>query len=311
MSAFGKLIATSLLVGRGLLLVLGISALVFVLLRVVPGDLADMVASEGGFTPAMMEELRRDLGLDRPAYVQFGIWLTNAISGDFGLSLRYHQPVSTMVLEALPGTLRLGLLAITIGILLGFGAAIAAAIWPNRFLRGLVDGLNVWSVAVPTFCVGFLGILIFVLWLRWTPLTGNLWLPALILGIDVAGQIAKPLLEDIEEARNSLYVRAAQAKGVSRPAIIMRHVLPNAMTTALALVGVVLGGLAGGAVTMEVLFNHNGIGKLTLDSVLGRDYTVTQATVVVIAAVVVMSNTLMTLVSRLIDPRIGAARRAF
>ena len=297
------LLAVLAALGRSLLLVAGITVLVFVLLRIVPGDIVELLASEGGFTTGQMDQARQELGLDRSWPEQLALWSAHALTGDFGISLRFHRPISEMVLAALPATLQLGALAFATGMTLGVGTALAAALWPRSPWRALVEGLNVWSVAFPTFCVGFAFILVFVLWLRWTPLIGNLWLPTLVLGIDIAGQIAKPLLEDIEEARESPYVRTALAKGVPARFVVLRHILPNALPSLLAVAGLVLGGLVGGAITMEVLFGHNGLGRLTLDSVLGRDYTVTQATVVLIASSVVLANGLVAVVRALIDPR--------
>lgn len=301
------MLAAGFALARALALVLGITVLVFVLLRVVPGDIVEIMASEGGFTTAQMAEARAELGLDRGAAEQFLIWIRNALAGDFGVSLRFQRPISEMLLAALPATLKLGALSFTLGMALGIGAALAAAIWPRGPFRALVELLNVWSVALPTFCVGFALILIFVLWLRWMPLSGNLALPAIVLGIDIAGTIAKPLLEDMDEARESLYARAGLAKGLTRPALMIRHVLPNALPSLLALTGIVLGGLAGGTVTMEVLFGLNGLGRLTLDSVLGRDYTVTQAAIVVVASGVVLANGVVAAIALAIDPRRGRA----
>lgn len=300
-------LAAAALILRSLALIAGITIAVFILLRVVPGDIVEALASEGGFTTGQMDALRRELGLDLHWTEQLLIWTRNALLGDFGVSLRFQRPISDMILAALPSTLVLGALSFATGLTLGVGAALAAAIWPNSVWRGVVEALNVWSIAVPTFCVGFLLILVFVLWLGWTPLLGNLWLPVVVLGIDIAGQIAKPLLEDIEEARESLYARAASAKGLPRAAVVLGHVFPNALPSLLAVSGLVLGGLAGGTITMEVLFGHNGIGRLTLDSLLARDYTVTQATVVIIASAVVLANGVVAAIGRLVDPRRGAA----
>jgi len=302
--SLARLLAPLAVLARTLLAILAMTVLVFLLLRVVPGDIVDQIASEGGFTTSMMEEMRRDLGIDRPIWEQLARWLGGAVRGDFGRSLRFQQPIADMLWVATLPTLRLVASAFSIGLVLGVGLAIGAAAWPRSGLRTVVEMVNVWSIAVPTFCVGFIGILVFVLWLRWTPLNGNLWLPALVIGIDIAGQLAKPLLEDLEEELASPYVRTARAKGVPRLAIVFRHVLPNAVSTLLALSGLVLGGLAGGTLTMEVLFSHPGLGKLALDAVLGRDYPVTQAAVVVMAAAVILANGLMTGLARAIDPRV-------
>lgn len=290
-------------IARSLLLVAGITVAVFVLLRVVPGDIVEALASEGGFTTGQMDALRQELGLDRPLVEQLAIWSWNALQGDFGVSLRFQRPIGDMLLASLPATLILGAMAFGMGLSLGIAVALAAAIWPRSRWRAIVEGLNVWSIAVPTFCVGFALILVFVLWLRVTPLLGNFWIPALVLAFDIAGQIAKPLLEDIEEAERSQYARAAAAKGLARIAVVVRHIFPNALPSLLALGGLVLGGLAGGTITMEVLFGHNGIGRLTLDALLARDYTVAQATVVVIASAVVVTNGLVAAIGRLADPR--------
>jgi peptide/nickel transport system permease protein len=289
--------------------ILGMTAIVFVLLRVVPGDIIDQVASEGGFTTPMMEQMRRELGLDRPVWEQLLLWLMRVLQGDLGMSLRFQQPISDMLAGAVMPTVTLAIPAFAIGLLLGIALAVGAAAWPRSGLRSLVEAINIWSIAVPTFCVGLIGILVFVLWLRWTPLSGNIWLPALVIGIDIAGQLAKPLLEDLEEELGSPYVRTAAAKGVSRLAIVFRHVLPNAVSTLLALSGLVMGGLVGGTLTMEVLFGHAGLGKLALDAVLARDYPVTQAAVVMIATAVILINSLMTGLARVLDPRVDIASR--
>ncbi len=290
--------------------ILGMTVIVFLLLRVVPGDIIDQVASEGGFTTSMMEQMRHDFGLDRPVWEQLVLWLTGVVHGDFGMSLRFQQPISDMLAGAVMPTVSIAIPAFAIGLVLGVALAVGAAAWPRSGLRSVVEAINIWSIAVPTFCVGLIGILVFVLWLRWTPLTGNIWLPALVIGIDIAGQLAKPLLEDLEEELASPYVRTAAAKGVLRLAIVFRHVLPNAIATLLALSGLVMGGLAGGTLTMEVLFGHAGLGKLALDAVLARDYPVTQAAVVVIAAAVILINSFMASLARLLDPRVNMASQS-
>lgn len=300
-----RALAVARAVAAAISAILGMTVIVFFLLRVAPGDIVDQVASEGGFSTSMMEEMRRELGLDRPVWEQLLQWLAHVLQGDFGMSLRFQQPISDMLAGAVMPTVSLAIPAFAIGLFLGVSLAVGAAAWPRSGLRAIVETINVWSIAVPTFCVGFVGILVFVLWLRWTPLSGNIWLPALVTGIDIAGQFAKPLLEDLDEQLSSPYVRTAVAKGLSRLVIICRHVLPNAVSTLLALSGLVMGGLAGGTLTMEVLFGHAGLGKLALDSVLARDYPVTQAAVVVIAAAVILINVAMTSLARFVDPRVN------
>jgi peptide/nickel transport system permease protein len=273
--------------------------------RLVPGDVVDVFGLQGGISAEMEAELRRQLGLDQGIVVQFVDWIGSLLTGDFGTSLRFQRPIADMLVVALPTTLELSFWAFAIGMSLGIGVAVAALVWPRSIWPALVDILNVWSIAVPTFCVGLLFILVFVIWLDWMPLYGNLFLPSLIIGIDIAGQITKPLHEDLKETSSALFVRTAQAKGLRHAAIVVRHILPNSLTVLLALSGLILAGLVGGTLTMEVLFGLPGVGKLALDGMLGRDYPVVQTTVVLIAVAVVLANFVTEFAARLIDPRVG------
>jgi peptide/nickel transport system permease protein len=301
-------VAAGLALAQALALVAGTAVLVFVLVRLVPGDVVDVFGLQGGITAEMEAELRRQLGLDQGIPLQFIDWIGALLTGDFGTSLRFQRPIADMLAVALPATLELSFWAFAIGMGLGIGVAVAALVWPQSAWPAIVDALNIWSIAVPTFCVGLLLILVFVIWLDLMPLHSNMLLPALIIGIDIAGQIAKPLHEDLKETSTALFVRTAQAKGLHHAAIVVRHILPNSLTVLLALSGLILAGLVGGTLTMEVLFGLPGVGKLALDGMLGRDYPVVQTTVVLIAVAVVLANLVTELAARLIDPRVGDPR---
>ncbi len=289
---------------RALLLVLGITVLIFVLVRVVPGDVVDLLGIEGGLTEEAKQQMRQELGLDRSQAEQLLIWLGRVAQGELGLSIRFQRPVADLIVRALPTTLTLAFWSFVIGLTLAIGVAVAAVIWPRSPLPALVNAINVWSIAMPTFCAGILAILVFVLWLDWMPLLGNMVLPCVIIGIDVAGQIVKPLHEDLKETATAQFVRTAHAKGLGRAAIVWRHILPNSLSVVIALSGLVLTGLVGGTITMEVLFGLPGIGKLALDSVLGRDYPTIQAVAVLLAASVVAINAVTGIVARLLDPKL-------
>lgn len=289
---------------RALLLVLGITVLIFVLVRVVPGDVVDLLGIEGGLTEEAKQQMRQELGLDRSQAEQLLIWLGRVAQGELGLSIRFQRPVADLIVRALPTTLTLAFWSFVIGLTLAIGVAVAAVIWPRSPLPALVNAINVWSIAMPTFCAGILAILVFVLWLDWMPLLGNMILPCVIIGIDVAGQIVKPLHEDLKETATAQFVRTAHAKGLGRAAIVWRHILPNSLSVVIALSGLVLTGLVGGTITMEVLFGLPGIGKLALDSVLGRDYPTIQAVAVLLAASVVAINAVTGIVARLLDPKL-------
>lgn len=283
----------------------GIVVIVFLLCRVAPGDAVDRMALEGGLTAAQEVELRAEMGLDKPLLVDLATWSRNALAGDFGQSLRYQRPVADMIATALPTTLLLAFGSFAVGLLLAMGLSIAAAVSGNRGLGGLVNLINVWSIALPTFCVGVVGILVFSVWLGWLPVVGALLLPILIIGIDNAGQIGKPLFEELREAATAAHVRTARAKGLGRARIALFHLLPTALPVALALSGLVLAGLVAGSLTMEILFSLPGLGSLMLNAIHGRDYPVVQAAITVIAVSLVVINAVMDLLQHLIDPRLS------
>jgi peptide/nickel transport system permease protein len=289
---------------RQALLLAGIAIAVFLLIRVVPGDVVDSMALEGSLDDEAIAALRAELGLDSDALTQFRIWALRALDGDFGNSLRFDRPASELILAALPTTLGLAVLAMTAGLALGIGLATAAVLWPRSAVPALVEALNLWSIALPTFCVGLAAILFFSVWLGWLPVIGQWLSPVVILGIDIGGQVAKPLFEDLKETSTAAHIRTARAKGLSPARVVLRHLLPNALTTVVALAGLILAGMIGGALTMEVLFGLPGLGTLAYQAITGRDYPVIQAVVLVFAAGVVLVNGLADLTERLLDPRL-------
>ena len=289
---------------RQAILLAGIAIAVFLLIRIVPGDVVDSMALEGSLDDEAIAALRAELGLDAGTLTQFRIWVSRALVGDFGNSLRFDRPASELILAALPTTLGLAALALAAGLALGIVMAAAAALWPGSALPSLVEILNLWSIALPTFCVGLAAILVFSVWLGWLPVIGQWLSPVLILAVDIAGQVAKPLHEDLKEAATASHIRTARAKGLSPARIVLRHLLPNALTTVVALGGLILAGLIGGALTMEVLFGLPGLGTLAYQAISGRDYPVIQAVVLVFAVGVVMVNWATDAIQRSLDPRL-------
>ena len=300
-----RILTIALRLGRMLGQAAGVVVVIFFLTRVVPGDVVDLLAVQGDLTAGQQEAMRHDLGLDRPALTQFVDWASRALRGDFGRSIRFNRPVGDMLRAAVPTTLLFAALSFVVGLLLAFTAAIAAAASRHPLWRALVDVINIWSIALPTFCVGVVGILVFSIWLGWLPVIGGLLLPVLIIAIDNAGQIVKPLFEELQEVTTSAHVRTARAKGLGPLRIVIFHVLPAAIPVALALSGLVLAGLVAGTLTMEVLFGLPGIGSLTLSAIHGRDYPVIQAAIVVIALGVMAINAVVDLLHHWIDPRLG------
>jgi peptide/nickel transport system permease protein len=278
--------------------------LIFVLNRVVPGDTVDVLALQGDLTSAQQADMRRELGLDRSSAAQFFDWSARALAGDLGQSLRFGRPVSNMIAQAVPSTLALTAASFIFGLALALGLAIATAMTGSRLLAACVHAVNLWSIAIPSFCSGVVGILVFSIWLGWLPVIGSLVLPVLILGVDNAGQIVKPLHEELREASAAAHVRTARAKGLPPWRIAIFHLLPTAAPVTLALSGLVLTSLIAGTLTLEVLFGLPGLGSLTLNAIRGRDYPVLQAAAVVIALGLVLINGLADLLSRLLDPRL-------
>lgn len=299
-----RLVAVLTSMVRGIVQAAFIVMLTFFLCRVIPGDVVDVLGLEGGLNAEQQTQMRRELGLDRPVPVQFADWLGKALTGDFGRSIRFDRPVGEMLETALPVTLQLSALSFVLGLAIALSLATAATAWPSRWLEALVDGLNVWSIAIPTFCAGIAAIFIFSIWLGWLPVVGGLLAPVVIIGLDNAGQIVKSLREELKEAVTLPHVRTARAKGLAPWRIAVVHVLPTATSIILALSGLVLGGLIAGTLTMEVLFALPGIGSLTLSAIHGRDDPVILAAVTLIAAGLVLINTIVDMLHRLLDPRL-------
>jgi peptide/nickel transport system permease protein len=292
-------------IGRGLAQAVGIVVLIFVLCRVVPGDVVDVLGLEGGLTNEQAAAMRHELGLDQSLAVQFLDWVTKALHGDFGMSLRFNTPVSDMLMHALPVTAQLAGMSFLLGLGLALLLAVAATSTRSLFLDFTVNAVNVWSIAAPTFCVGFIGILIFSIWLGWLPVLGSIGMAIVIIGIDNAGQVVKPLREELKEAVNLPHVRTARAKGLAPMQIAISHILPATSPIVLALSSIILANLVSGSITMEVLFGLPGVGSLTLNAIHGRDFPVIMAAITVIAVALVLINTIVDILSRIIDPRIS------
>ncbi len=298
------LLATVLIhIARAALLVFGVTVLVFILVRAIPGDAVDVLAIEGGLTDSQAEAMRAGLGLTASWLDQFTAWCLSALRGELGESLRFHVPVADLLLQAIPVTLALGAASLATGFVLAVAIALIATLRPRSIVASLVDILNIWSIAIPTFCAGLVAILVFSLWLGWLPVLGNFLVPVIILGLDAAGQIVKPLHEEMKELGTAVYIRTARAKGLHPLKIVIGHILPAAAPVLLAMTGLVAASFIGGALTMEVLFGLPGVGSLAFNAVNGRDYPLIQAVVLFLAVAVILINALTDLAQRLVDPR--------
>jgi peptide/nickel transport system permease protein len=289
---------------RALAVILGIIVFTFFLIRMIPGDVVDVRGIEGALTYSQQSAMREELGLNKPWLTQFGEWSTMILSGDLGQSARFARPIADLLGAVLPSTLMLGATALAIGVVVGVTVSVLAVLFPRSVFVQIVDIITIWSIALPTFSIGIVALIVFAVWLDWIPAIGNFALPALILGIDAAGSISKALYEDMREAEASEFVRAARARGISHTAIVLRHILPNAFTVTIAIIGLMLAGIFTGAITMEVVFGLPGLGTLTLQAIQGRDYAVVQAIIIWLGVTVIFANFIADVIRKLINPRL-------
>jgi peptide/nickel transport system permease protein len=298
------------------------SVVVFVGIRALPGDPATTLAGEEA-DPAAIAAVRAQLGLDRPLPVQYLKFAGNAITGDFGKSIRTGTPVSEMLGATLPVTLQLAVYAMLIAVLLGTAFGVIAAVFRGRWPEWGANGFSLVALSVPNFWLGILAVLYLSVQLGWFPASGYvspfenplravyyLTLPALILGLSHAAVVQRQTRASMVDTLTADFVRTARAKGLGRGAVIFRFGLRNSLIVVTTIVGLQLGGLIAGAVVTERIFSLPGIGKLTLDSVFTRDYPVIQAVVLVITAAYIVINLLVDALYSVIDPRMRVSGRA-
>ena len=290
------------------LTLLGVSVLVFVILRVLPGDPARMLLPDGAPESAVAE-LNRQLGLREPLIVQYGLFLRSVARGDFGQSFQYRAPALRVVLERLPATVQLTLAAMLVTIAVGVSLGIFTAV--RRGTRYDVAGtiVAVLGQSLPNFWLGIMLILLFGVALRWLPTSGfagwtSLVLPAITLAAFPTALVARLTRSSMLEILNRDYIRTGRAKGLAERSVVLRHALRNAAIPVLTVIGLQIGALLGGAVITESVFAWPGMGKLIVDAIFFRDFPVVQTVLILSATVFVGINLLVDLLYTVIDPRI-------
>lgn len=302
-----------------MLTLLGASVIVFVLMQIAPGSPATVVAGSDA-TPEQLASIKRELGLDVPAPLQYLDWLRGLVSGDLGTSLVNRQPIAELIGSRLESTVELALSAALLMCLLGISlGAIGGSTRSNR-VRAMLDGSSSVLLALPTYVTSV--ILLFIFGVVWTamPISGEalmsenstaalqyLVLPSIALAIPHSAVIGRLLATSMREAMHEDYVRAARAKGCSYRRIVWIHVLRNAMSTAIVVIGIRFGGLLGGAVLVESLFARNGLGPLLVSSVLSRDYFVVQDLILFAVAAAIVAQVLSEVALALADARVRLA----
>ena len=293
-----------------------VSFAAFSLIWLVPGDAAVTILGPD-VDKATVEALRKSLGLDRSLPAQYGTWLGKAIQGDLGRSLRDNRPITGAVLERLPATVELSVLAMLVALAIGIPAGIITATRRGTWVDFLGSVLSLGGISMPNFWLGILLILALSVVLGWLPpsgyvplresVRGNLELmimPALTLGMALAATVARQTRASVLQVLDLDYVRTARAKGAKEGRVIGVHVMKNALIPVVTIVGLQIGRLAGGAVITETIFGIPGFGRLAVDSLLARDFPVIQAVVLLMAVAVVLSSLLVDIVYAYLDPRI-------
>lgn len=285
-----------------------VSFLVFLMLHLIPGDpVMNMLGLHA--PPEAVAEMTTRLGLDKPLHIQFYDFLTNALRGDFGTSIRTKEPVIKEIIARYPYTINLAIGGTIFATIVGVFLGIVSAVNRNKFLDNFLMVLSLLSVSTPSFFLALLAILFFSLYLGLLPSIGvttptHYILPILTLGAQSVGIIARMTRSAMLEVLNQDYIRTSKAKGVSENVIIYSHALKNAMIPVLTVVGLRFGGLLAGSALIEQVFGIRGIGRLMIDAVLNRDYPVVQATVLLISITFVLINLLVDILYRVVDPRI-------
>lgn len=286
----------------------GVSVLVFVILRVVPGDPAKMLLPEGAPHSAV-EELNRQLGLREPLWVQYGIFLRSVVRGDFGQSFQYRAPALQVVVERLPATLDLTLAAMVLTIAFGVSIGIVAAVRQGTGYDYTSTVLAVLGQSLPNFWLGIMLILLFGVTLRWLPTSGfhgwqHLVLPSITLAAFPTALVARLTRSSMLEILHRDYVRTGRAKGLAERIVVLRHALRNATIPVLTVIGLQIGTLLGGAVITESVFAWPGMGKLVVDAIFFRDFPVVQTILILSATIFVAINLLVDVLYTFLDPRI-------
>jgi peptide/nickel transport system permease protein len=293
-----------------------VSIVSFGIIWLIPGDAASAFL-EPGATPEQLDRVRQTLGLDKPFYMQVLAWYGRILQGDLGQSILLHRGVAAAIVERLPVTLSLAGVALVLATLAGIAAGTLAALSRDRLPDQLLMGAAVLGISVPEFWLGLLLIVIFGVDLGWVPTGGyvpltesmggwvrSIALPSIALAAGSVGFIARMTRSAMLEVLAQDYVRTAEAEGLPRAVVVLRHGLPNALIPILTVIGILTGGLLGGAVVIEQVFSLPGVGRLLIGAILSRDMPVIQGGLLLVAVIYLAVNLVIDVLYVVIDPRI-------
>lgn len=293
-----------------------VALFVFLLLRLTPGDPAAIIAGDTA-TPEQLDQIRASLGLNDPLHIQFLTWMGNLLQGDFGTSILSGTPVIDMIGRRMEPTISLALTTITLSIIIAVPLGVIAAWKHGTIIDHLVMALSVLGFSVPVFVIGYVMISVFAMDLKWFPVQGfrpigegigafleRIALPTFTLTLLYIALIARITRTSMLEILGEDYVRTARAKGLDERKVLMRHALRNCSVPIVTVIGIGFALIISGVVVTESVFNLPGLGRLTVDAVLARDYPVIQAVILIFSLIYVVVNLLIDIAYVLLDPRI-------
>jgi peptide/nickel transport system permease protein len=296
------------------------SIVVFLIIVMSPGDPA-LVTAGPDATPQQVAAERVRLGLNQPLPIRYAVWLSDVAHLNLGYSLYSKRPVTQLVSEAFPQTLKLALVSFLLSLLIGFPLGMLAALKQNSKVDSLITGFNALGLAVPSFWLGILLILLFSVYLKWLPPSGvsdpdkdalynlrYLIMPVITVAFSNLAVIGRFLRSAMIDVLGADYIRTARAKGLHERAVVTSHALKNAMIPVVTILGIQFGRMLGGAVVTESVFAYSGIGRLSVLSILNRDYPVVQATLMLVVLVFLLINLAVDVTYGYLDPRVQLER---
>ena len=287
---------------------IGISLLLFFMLRMLPGDPAQVLAGQMA-TPEEIENIRHQLGLDRPIYEQYAVYMSHLVRLDLGRSARTQNPVIDEIWARLPNTILLTVVAITLACLFGIPAGIISAVRPYSWVDYLVTMSALFGISMPVFWLGLMLVVLFAVILQWLPAGGtgswqHVILPSVTLASFVVAFIARMTRSTMLETLSQDFTTTARSKGLAEKVVIVKHALKNALIPIITVVGLQFGFLLGGAVLTETVFAWPGLGRLLYDSISARDYPMIQGTILIFGLLYILVNLVVDLIYAFVDPRI-------
>ena len=292
-----------------ILVLLGATVIVFSILHLTPGDPVTLILGSDRVSPERVQELREELGLDRPLFIQYFLWLSGALRGDLGKSIAQKVSVSELIIERLPNTLKLAISAWLLAIIIGIPIGLFSAVKQYTAADHILMGLALFWFSVPAFWLGLMLMLFFGLKLGWFPISGHggfksLVLPVLTLGLPAVGMLARLTRSEVLEVYREDYIITARAKGLTEFIVMNKHALRNAVAPVIVYLFLRIPWFIGGAVVVETIFAWPGIGRLMYKAILTKDFPIVQGVIFIISIMTVLSNLIGDIVTGILDPRI-------